>query len=264
MAGMSWIQQLPPSYRPGKLFFLNKDTGWAAGDQTGSPPKQLFRTTNGGTNWSLQFNLSSGITDIYFLNAFTGIISSGRFYRSTDGGFNWVQSVSTISGGKLDFASELVGWAGYNLIYIPKTTDGGITWFLQTTNISNPSVSAVDTSKVWAGGSGVVHTTDGGGPPVGIQQISGEIPEDFILYQNYPNPFNPNTKIRFQITSLSNVKLIIYDIQGKLIAELVNQKQAPGIYEADWTASRYSSGIYLYSLIINGKLTATRKMILVK
>ena len=50
--GLTWVQQLPRSFRPSKLFFISKDTGWAACNST-----QLYRTTNGGTNWSLQFTL---------------------------------------------------------------------------------------------------------------------------------------------------------------------------------------------------------------
>jgi Secretion system C-terminal sorting domain len=261
--GMSWSQQLNNTYRPAKLFFLNKDTGWVAGDQTGPPPKQLFRTTNGGTNWILQFSFTQQIYDIFFFNKDIGIVSSGLNQRTTNGGFNWTPSNN--GGVELSFVNDSIGWAGNNFNVIMKSTNGGISWFAQTSPIFNAfSTDAKDTNKAWAGGSGVIHTTDGGGPPVGIQQISGEVPDDFILYQNYPNPFNPDTKIKYQITGPSNVRLIVYDIQGRLIAELVNQKHTPGVYEADWTASRYSSGIYLYSLIIDGKLTGTRKMILLK
>ncbi|NOS84716.1 MAG: T9SS type A sorting domain-containing protein, partial [Ignavibacteria bacterium] len=65
----------------------------------------------------------------------------------------------------------------------------------------------------------------------------------------------------------SNVKLIVYDIQGKQKTELVNQKQTAGTYEVDFSGSNYSSGVYFYKLIVNsGKevFTDTKKMVLIK
>ena len=265
--GLSWFQQLPTSYGPSKLFFLNKDTGWVASNfSTGGSSKELYRTTNGGDNWSLQFTFSSAIGDIYFLNKDFGIITSGINQRSTDGGFTWIPSLNSATGLKLDIVSDSVIFAGLNFIYIVKSTNGGKSWFSQTSSINNnQTISAIDTNIAWAGGSGVVHTTDGGGPPVGIQQTGTEIPSEYKLFQNYPNPFNPKTNIKYSVKrETSNVKLIVYDIQGKIISQLVDQKQSAGIYVVDWNATGFSSGIYFYSLIIDGKLFDTRKMILIK
>jgi hypothetical protein len=104
--------------------------------------------------------------------------------------------------------------------------------------------------------------------PIGIQQISSEIPQDFSLGQNYPNPFNPSTKIKFQIPagSISRtdiVSLIIYDILGKQIKTLVNQPLSPGTYEVDFEESGIASGTYYYRLTA-GDLTETKKLTLVK
>jgi len=225
---------------------------------------QLYRTTNGGTNWSLQFTFSEQINDIYFFNHNVGVVSApAANKRTTDGGLNWVQ---TNEGGvKLAFANDSIGWAGNNFNLVMKTTDGGKTWFRQTSPIFTAfAIVAKDTNKAWAGGSGVIHTTDGGGPPVGIQQIINETPSEYKLYQNYPNPFNPNTIIRYQINKLSDVRIIVFDIQGRQISELVKQKQNAGTYETDFSGTTYSSGIYFYSLFAGGKLIDTKKMILLK
>ena len=99
---------------------------------------------------------------------------------------------------------------------------------------------------------------------IGVQNISSTIPNQYNLYQNYPNPFNPSTKIKFDVAPRTeNVKLVIYDITGKQIDVLVNNKLSPGTYEAEWNASKYSSGIYIYRLE-TGNFSAVRKMILVK
>jgi hypothetical protein len=106
---------------------------------------------------------------------------------------------------------------------------------------------------------------------VGIKQISEEIPRDYALCQNYPNPFNPATNIKFDLPKSGFVKLVIYDLLGKEIAHLVNLQLQAGIYNADWDASSYPSGVYYYQLIVGDPsaslgvfYTETKKMVLIK
>ncbi|MCX6166267.1 MAG: T9SS type A sorting domain-containing protein, partial [Ignavibacteriae bacterium] len=81
--------------------------------------------------------------------------------------------------------------------------------------------------------------------------------------QNYPNPFNPNTIIRFQIKDSRFVTLKVYDMLGKEVATLVNEKLAAGTYEATFDASQYTSGVYFYRLQTEN-FTDTKRMILIK
>jgi len=97
----------------------------------------------------------------------------------------------------------------------------------------------------------------------GSKNISGEIPVNYNLYQNYPNPFNPITNIRFDIRNSSLVKLIIYNILGKEVATLVNEKLSAGSYEVSWNASGYPSGVYFYR-IQAGDFVDVKKILLVK
>ena len=99
--------------------------------------------------------------------------------------------------------------------------------------------------------------------PVGIKQISSTVPSEYKLYQNYPNPFNPRTVIGYSLLKNGNVVLKIYDILGKEVATLVNNKQIPGVYEVTWEASQYPSGIYFYRLI-SGDFSETKKMLMIK
>jgi hypothetical protein len=107
-------------------------------------------------------------------------------------------------------------------------------------------------------------------PAIGIEN-NNELANDFRLYQNYPNPFNPATKIKFDVPSnltLSDAKglivvLTIYDVLGREAAVLVNDKLSPGTYEAEWDATNYPSGVYLYKLTA-GDYTETRRMVLIK
>jgi len=83
------------------------------------------------------------------------------------------------------------------------------------------------------------------------------------MEQNYPNPFNPTTKIKFDIRKASNTKLTIYNILGKEIATLVNEKLSAGSYEVDWNGSGYPSGVYFYKLTTDG-FYDVKKMVLIK
>jgi photosystem II stability/assembly factor-like uncharacterized protein len=89
------------------------------------------------------------------------------------------------------------------------------------------------------------------------------VPDKFTLHQSYPNPFNPVTRIKFEIPTKQMVELKVYDLLGREAAVIIKEELSPGIYERDWDASGYSSGIYYYR-ITAGTFTETRKMILVK
>jgi hypothetical protein len=104
---------------------------------------------------------------------------------------------------------------------------------------------------------------------IGVNNISTEIPQQYKLYQNYPNPFNPSTTIKFDIQAngkrqMTNVKLVIYDVSGKEAETLIDKELNSGSYSADWNASSFASGVYFYSLIINGNRFETSKMVLLK
>ncbi len=98
---------------------------------------------------------------------------------------------------------------------------------------------------------------------IGIEPISGNIPDKFELFQNYPNPFNPATKISFDISSPSNVEIVVFDITGRKVEELVNENLKAGSYEVEWKASGFSSGTY-FCRIQAETYVDTKKMILLK
>ncbi len=96
-------------------------------------------------------------------------------------------------------------------------------------------------------------------------KTGGDVPDKFALEQNYPNPFNPTTIIKYSIPYGTEVKvnLIVYDLLGKTVARLVNEKQSPGNYSVTFDASKLSSGLYFYRLTA-GDFSQTRKMLLLK
>jgi hypothetical protein len=103
---------------------------------------------------------------------------------------------------------------------------------------------------------------------IGIIPISNEIPIRFEISQNYPNPFNPTTNINFSLPRQENVLIKIFDITGREVKTLVNEKMEPGKFKVDWQSDNndgktVSSGVYFYR-ITAGNFTDTKKMILVR
>lgn len=87
--------------------------------------------------------------------------------------------------------------------------------------------------------------------------------EEFILRQNYPNPFNPSTKIDFNLPEQSFINLSVYDVLGNKILTLIEGVKNKGYYSINFNGSKYSSGIYYYTLKI-GESRKSRKMLLLK
>jgi hypothetical protein len=93
------------------------------------------------------------------------------------------------------------------------------------------------------------------------------VPTTFALHQNYPNPFNPSTTIRYQLPAAGRVTLKIFDIMGREVFVLEeNKSREPGYYEMVADMSALGSGVYFYRISIAGeqKFQATKKMIFVK
>lgn len=97
-----------------------------------------------------------------------------------------------------------------------------------------------------------------------VNSQSPTIPNEYELSQNYPNPFNPNTKIRFALKAESDVKLVVYNLLGETIKELVNNKIAAGHHEYTFNSDDLPSGTYIYRLEANNQTIGVKKMTLVK
>jgi hypothetical protein len=93
-------------------------------------------------------------------------------------------------------------------------------------------------------------------------------PSEYALRQNHPNPFNPETRIQFELSKPSSVKIEIYDVQGQKIRSLVNEEKPAGAYTVTWdgrmdNGESAASGIYFYRLVA-GDFRQTRKMALLR
>ncbi len=194
--------------------------------------------------------------------------AGGIILKSTNFGESWTTIPSPVQSDlySIDFTyTNLI--CGANGTILRCTVNTYDNWFRQTTptNLDLHSIlSLTYTDYISTGNNGIIlRTTDGGGPPAGITPLSNEIPSHFLLKQNYPNPFNPATNIDFNIPAESDVSLMIYDLTGRLVRILVNEKLSPGMYRVNFGAAELASGIYLYKLTAGG-FTDMKKMILVK
>ncbi|MBI5472733.1 MAG: DUF4331 family protein [Ignavibacteriae bacterium] len=90
------------------------------------------------------------------------------------------------------------------------------------------------------------------------------VPKGFILEQNYPNPFNPSTAIKYNISTSDVVQLKVFDALGQEVATLVNERQNPGTYTANWDAKGVASGVYYYRLEVGNTILPAKKAMLIK
>lgn len=99
-------------------------------------------------------------------------------------------------------------------------------------------------------------------------EIDLGLPKVYALEQNYPNPFNPTTTIRFALPISAKVTIKLYNALGQEVANILNTDLDAGIHETVFNSSNLSSGVYFYSLKVQGSngsnFTSTKRMILMK
>jgi hypothetical protein len=118
--------------------------------------------------------------------------------------------------------------------------------------VSNPSL--VHGAGFWYSSAGLITS---------VEQKSTNVPTEYRLEQNYPNPFNPQTTIEFAVPRPSQVTLKIYDLLGREVATLVDEKLEPGEYKVTFDAGGLASGVYVYRIRAEG-FVKSRKLMLLK
>ena len=90
-----------------------------------------------------------------------------------------------------------------------------------------------------------------------------DLPIGFHLLQNYPNPFNAMTHIEYYVEHSGKVKIILYDIQGRIVQIIENGYKNAGFHKTTIDGDKLSSGIYFYQIITN-EYSEIKKMTLIK
>lgn len=224
-------------------------TGRSDGSGTGLDFATIKYNSSGEQQWVKRYNESSGDAATSL-----GVDATGNVY---------VTGYSSGNGTSLDYVTIKYNSNGDQIWKIVYDNGSGISAYdltkaLVLDNTGNIFVTGASTQNISEDFCTIKYTQS-----VGIRQLSSGVPSHFSLSQNYPNPFNPSTKIRFEISEPSQTKLYIYNVPGSVVANLVNEKLQPGIYEAEFDASNFSSGAYFYKLESNGYVE-TKKMFLIK
>ena len=211
------------------------------------------------------------------LNATSGVETWRRYLKSANNGIDEYNDVKVLLSGFIyaigvsnnNAPSCAVITKRYNLAgdslsaatYPAGSVSNMIPKFVMPSNgstlyISGDNSSSGSTSDVFIVKYGVT---------TGITPVPNVTPDNFSLSQNYPNPFNPSTVLSYQLSVSGYVSLKVYDLNGKEVANLVNENQQAGRYELNFDAGKYSlsSGIYFYKINASG-FTDTKRMILVK
>jgi hypothetical protein len=183
-------------------------------------------------------------------------------------------AVDPVTGNVYVTGSSVGSGTGYDYLTISYLNDGTFSWEKRENGSAslNDFASGIivgDTDRIFITGSanftgiGVAFYTLRYSKSIGIEPISGNVPVSFSLLQNYPNPFNPSTTIRFDISKSSYVTVSVFDVTGRELEVLAAENVKAGEYRVVWDASKYSSGIYFYTLSA-GEFRQTKKMILIK
>lgn len=225
------VVQISPSIILWNASFINSNTGYVSCNSSGF---KLFKTTNSGLNWDLfasHDDLATLDLDYIPNTNFAFATAQQEIRVSTNSGLNW----------------------GYIAHYLPADS------------VYLSQVDAIDTNSVWlAADRGYLFKYDVNymSPVIGINNINTEIPDKFTLYQNYPNPFNPETLIKFDVPKSGNISFKVYDALGRVIHSLNESKEA-GSYEITFKGKDLASGVYYYSIEIDG-FKDVKKMVLLK
>ncbi len=269
-AGLSWqtLTNAPTdrSYYP---IIATRDNVIVLGTLLGG----LYRSTDSGLSWLPADNLG-GMTSasIYSMVAdYAGDVFAGgsvtsppfySLYKSTDQGRVWNACLMSGDIYALAANSRDAIFAGGDISGgVFRSLDAGASW-LAIGPLNATALSVDPQGFLYAGGGGgYLHRSSES--TTGVGPGSRVIPLATAMSQNYPNPFNPKTVVSYQLSVVSSVRLVVYDILGREVAVLVNERKAPGTYSVEFDASNLASGVYLYRLSA-GTYIETRKMVLMK
>jgi len=257
---------------------------------------RLLKTENSALTYeSILSNITDisriwNVKDLTFFNDKNGwvllgyeIQNTGILYKTNDAGFSWTRNYLTGSiydnYTAMDFLDSSHGYVTRDG-YILRSNDGGQNWkehLIENYPYRANTIEFIDEEFGVIAGEDNMLLRIKDDLNSGIEDFSDEIVSVNNLFQNYPNPFNPITIIIYQIPNKvipsgvegSNVQLKVYDILGKEVATLVNKKQSPGDYQAEFDGSNLPSGVYFYRLQVYtprraGNFIETKKMVLLR
>jgi photosystem II stability/assembly factor-like uncharacterized protein len=267
--GTSWTAA-STGLNSGVSDFAIRDTNIFAGTLGG-----VFLSTNNGTSWTA---VDSGLTNkqvrvlaVSNKNLFAG--TDGGVFLSTNNGESWTAINTGLTGPYAQFV-EALAVSGTNLFVgtgsgVFLSTNSGTTWLAVNAGLRNLLVGRLGVDDTY------VYAATWKFRPLGVwrrplsEMVTSialpctELPTKSSLDLNYPNPFNPSTTIRYELPKASIVRLSVYDILGREVSVLMNERREAGVHEVKFDGSNLSSGVYFYTLE-EGSFVQTKKMMILK
>ena len=113
-----------------------------------------------------------------------------------------------------------------------------------------------------------IEPADSGSVAIVVAIDGINAPQQYTLHQNFPNPFNPTTTLRYDLPNEGNISIVVFDVVGRQVAELINEEQPAGSYQVVWNG-RNSAGVALptglyFAKMITSDYSNTIKMVLMK
>lgn len=226
----------------------------------------VYRSTNDGESWS-QINHNLSNLYVYGLVARDHEVfcaTLGGVFRYVSGGANWAQANDGLAASVYDFGvSDSNVFAGTSAGVFRWNAIG---WTAVNTGLTHTTVKCITKGSEYLF-AGTSNASAWKRPLADILSSSNllheELPKKLHLRQNYPNPFNPSTRIQFFTTHEAHVSIVLYDILGREIDVLVDDRLAAGEHEVLFDGRQLPSGAYFYRLT-DGNSARTGVMVLQK
>jgi photosystem II stability/assembly factor-like uncharacterized protein len=220
--------------------------------------------------WGLPAARVSGIIE-GGLGLFFAGLDDGGVFRSTDNGASWTPCNAGFPPSGMHVYSMDANRMGHLLVAgsegIYRSTNSGDSWEALNAGLPitlTPAIAVDPTGYAYAGTGGAGVWRSASPTVVSVREDRPQISEA-ALYTNYPNPFNETTRISFRLHggATRKVQLSVFDLLGREVAVLVDEKKAPGMYEVVFNATGLASGVYLCRLRA-GDLVQTKRLMLAK
>jgi photosystem II stability/assembly factor-like uncharacterized protein len=264
-SGTSWTFVTPGMTNGYFNAIAVSDTNLFAGTNFG-----VFLSTNNGASWA---TANVGLEPMVHALAVSGTnLFAGTFsgvFLSTNNGTSWTVASSGIPPTAW---VEALAVSGTNLFAgtwgegVFLSTNNGVSWTDVSPNVMDKYIYtlAVRGPNLFAGTLyGGVWKRPLSEMITNVEQSSIELPREFLLRQNYPNPFNPSTTIKFELPRVSHVSLAVYDVLGREVSVLVNERRDTGVHEVKFDGSNLASGVY-FCRIQAGEFAASKRMLVLK
>ncbi len=212
------------------------------GSNSGFGDQYVPSQTSDSVNCSIYGSMTPGVNEIHL------IVINKSYTTSVTGNFS-ISSPKQILGGRVWQLSK---------------SNSQINEIDSVTDISNNSFSyPIEAASIYH----IVLQTSGATNVV----ENNNVPHTFALLQNYPNPFNPSTVISYQLPAASYVTIKVFDVLGREVSTLVNERENPGLHSVAFNAANLSGGVYFCRLVANaipsgqaGTYSDTKKLLLLK